>query len=647
MLKHLIRWSSGITVVVFLAMAFLQATMTQLSYPKSSQTSALVFFSKSAMPRGEQIAQMNRMGTASGLQILLVCSDPNDYLHGVNIYSLGGHQPESPQPVSWLDPTRQGTLYPAANLGDTNLNALYALRGSPAAIQEFQHWVASQGITPSWGTFWGAIATNTFQIYTGMAYAATMLLLIAITMAWCSARAESRAVRLLAGTTSLRIHLQDLIQLGHLAGRPALAATLVLWLTLLVLRGPSNALLVGQIFAVFISAAGLLVAGWSIILSALTWPQVTRLAHRSPPIARFSLTSELLKAVVFTLALASLPSITGQVAAATAAADSQARAASLRNYSTATVGGITMAQLDDMVGSFGRFVADSDQAGTVAFAYNPVSPERGGNNWRLAQQSGYDSVILVNRTYLMAFGLDPTTATQPVTNVPAELTESINILLRDPKAGSVGNGIDVRRLTVPSSLPIHMGDLHGFSAPKNPLLLVSESISQTLNDDSLTSFLTTGNIMFNDATAAIGFARSANVAGAISGFSRVTDYALTMANMFRQAAAVISLSMIIMILAVTICAAIAAQVFATRKARTIFAMRIYGRSWTEILKQRWMGQAIITTIAFTIVSGMYIAEHQPWTPLLLIGLAIYLTLIAVLDIRAASTAFTRTSTRIH
>lgn len=587
------------------------------------------------------------MGRSSGLEIFLVTSNRDDYLNGVDVYSLGARQPASPQPIAWLDPSRHGTLYPGADLGDTNLNALYALRGSPAAIQEFQQWVASQGITTSWGTFWRAIAANTVQIYTGMAYAATLILLVALTMAWCAARAESRAVRLLAGTTSLRIHLQDLIALGRLAALPALAVALALGVALIAWRGPSNALLVGQVFAVFIAAAALIVAGCAVVLSMLTWPQVTRLARRDPPITRFSLTSELLKAVVFTLALASVPSITVQVFAMTATADSQAKAAPLRNYATASVGGITMTQLDDIVGSLGNFVAENDRTGNVAFAKSLISPEQSIDAWNLAQRAGYDAVILVNPAYLKVFGLDPATATQPLTDAPTELTHQINIWLRNPSADLASNGITVRRLTVPESLPIRMGETSGFATPKNPLLLVSTTISQTINDDTLTSLLTTGAVMFSDTTTAVKYARATGVTNAINGFSRVSDYALMVANTYRQAAVVISLSMIIMLLAVTISTVVAAHVFATRQARRIFAMRAYGRSWPETLKQRWLAQTAITITAFAAVSGMYLAGNLPWTPWLLVGLAAYLALVAALDIRASRAAFTRVGARIH
>lgn len=647
MLKHLIRWASAITMVVFLAMAFLQSTMAQFSYPESAKTSALVFFSNSAVPRDEQILRMAQMGRSIGLEIFLVTSNRDDYLNGVDVYSLGARQPASPQPIAWLDPSRHGTLYPAADLGDTNLNALYALRGSPAAIQEFQQWVASQGITTPWGTFWRAIAANTVQIYTGMAYAATLILLVALTMAWCAARAESRAVRLLAGTTSLRIHLQDLIALGRLAALPALAVALALGVALIAWRGPSNALLVGQVFAVFIAAAALIVAGCAVVLSMLTWPQVTRLARRDPPITRFSLTSELLKAVVFTLALASVPSISVQVFAMTATADSQAKAAPLRNYATASVGGITMTQLDDMVGPLGNFVAENDRTGNVAFAKSLISPEKSIDAWNLAQRAGYDAVILVNTAYLKVFGLDPATATQPLTDAPTELTHQINIWLRNPSADLASNGITVRRLTVPESLPIRLGETSGFATPKNPLLLVSTTISQTINDDTLTSFLTTGAVMFSDTTTAVKYARATGVTNAINGFSRVSDYALMVANTYRQAAVVISLSTIIMLLAVTISTVVAAHVFATRQARRIFAMRAYGRSWPETLKQRWLAQTAITITAFAVVSGMYLAGNLPWTPWLLVGLAAYLALVAALDIRASRAAFTRVGARIH
>lgn len=60
--------------------------------------------------------------------------------------------------------------------------------------------------------------------------------------------------------------------MGRLTALPAIGVAVALSVALLLFRGYSNALLVGQIFAVFITTAALIVSGCAVVLSAGNLP---------------------------------------------------------------------------------------------------------------------------------------------------------------------------------------------------------------------------------------------------------------------------------------------------------------------------------------------------------------------------------------
>lgn len=646
MLKRLIRVSSAVAVVILVVLAGLQAIMTQLSYPRSADVSATVFYASSGTPRAQVLEDMARLGREHSLEIMLITTAQDDYLHGVDVYSLGAGQPTQPEPITWLDPTRHGTLHPASGLGTTNLNALYALRGSSDGIAAFDRWTEAQGLRATWRPFWNAVAANTLQLYTGLAYAAVVILLVALTMAWYAARAESRAIRLLAGTAPLRIQAQDLIGLGHLVLPPALLTAVASIVALAIGRGVVNALLVGSLLAAYLAAAVLIVSGCGVALSVLTWPQVDRLARRDPPVARFALVGELLKAVTFTLALASLPATLAVIGSSISIADSQARAAALREHYTVAIGGVTSSEYDGMVQPMGRFVADSDRAGLVSFAGTALTKESPG--WQAVTSAGYDCVLLVNTAYLEAFGVQAEAGTATATDVSSsDITASIGLWLRQRPESLDRNGLAMRRLVSDAGLPVPTSDDRGFVFCRRPLLLVTSSISSSLSDDSLASFITSGEVLFRNPETAAELARRDGVSSVVSGFSRVTDYALMLANLSRQTAWVMAVSVVVLAAAVTVCTVVAAHVFATRSSRRIFAARTYGRSWLETLGRRFLGQAVVTVAAFSVASAAYLLAGLAWSPWLLVGLAAYLVLVAALDVRASQAAFSRVAARLH
>ena len=541
-------------------------------------------------------------------------------------------------------------LYPAAELRETNLSTVYAVKGSWEGVTALTRWAESVGAQPGqWGeeTPFTVFSGGLVHGAAGIPLVALAVLWVTIVLAWYAARAEARAVRLLAGTPGWRIQAQDVLGWLRVVVPVLLAGVLVVLTTVGLVKGWSNGLAVGGVVAGYLMLMLGLGVCFGLVASMVTAPSVSSLVLRKPPEARFEFPSQLLKAVALSLGLAALPALLWQAQGSLTRATIQGRVVALTGYVSQSVGGVTEEELDAAYEQLDRFVQAVDATGTLAYAEILT---RGEVPAELVA-AGFDSVAVVNSHYAERFGLG--VGDGSLEPVPAEQTEELlasgrlSTRLRDDGASAEANGLRGYRVTGGEGIVAPSGSGLGFRHAERPLLLISEKISTSLSADSLVSALTSDYLLFKDTTVIDRAAHDAGVSQMLLSRSRATDSALLAAQFANQVVFTVGAGIVILLAAIAVSGWLSARVYASNNARFIYPMLTYGRSWWTVLRCRILTETGIITSTFILVSIIYLALGMAWSPVLLLGMVLYLGYSSLCHQRAVMAMIHSVTQRAH
>lgn len=650
MLKSLLRVVGAITVVVASLLAYIQLTFVEQGFPLGSQHRGTILFGESGLTTAQILTGLAEVSRQHDLEIYLEVPGKDDPFQGLDVYAVGHEQPTAPTRIAWLSLTRHGMLYPAAELRETNLSTVYAVKGSWEGVTALTRWAESVGAQPGqWGeeTPFTVFSGGLVHGAAGIPLVALAVLWVTIVLAWYAARAGARAVRLLAGTPGWRIQAQDVLGWLRVVVPVLLAGVLVVLTAVGLVKGWSNGLAVGGVVAGYLMLMLGLGVCFGLVASMVTAPSVSSLVLRKPPEARFEFPSQLLKAVALSLGLAALPALLWQAQGSLTRATIQGRVVALTGYVSQSVGGVTEEELDAAYEQLDRFVQAVDATGTLAYAEILT---RGEVPAELVA-AGFDSVAVVNSHYAERFGLG--VGDGSLEPVPAEQTEELlasgrlSTRLRDDGASAEANGLRGYRVTGGEGIVAPSGSGLGFRHAERPLLLISEKISTSLSADSLVSALTSDYLLFKDTTVIDRAAHDAGVSQMLLSRSRATDSALLAAQFANQVVFTVGAGIVILLAAIAVSGWLSARVYASNNARFIYPMLTYGRSWWTVLRCRILTETGIITSTFILVSIIYLALGMAWSPVLLLGMVLYLGYSSLCHQRAVMAMIHSVTQRAH
>jgi hypothetical protein len=649
-LKSLLRVVGAITVVVASLLAYIQLTFVEQGFPLGSQHRGTILFGESGLTTAQILTGLAEVSRQHDLEIYLEVPGKDDPFQGLDVYAVGHEQPTAPTRIAWLSLTRHGMLYPAAELRETNLSTVYAVKGSWEGVTALTRWAESVGAQPGqWGeeTPFTVFSGGLVHGAAGIPLVALAVLWVTIVLAWYAARAGARAVRLLAGTPGWRIQAQDVLGWLRVVVPVLLAGVLVVLTAVGLVKGWSNGLAVGGVVAGYLMLMLGLGVCFGLVASMVTAPSVSSLVLRKPPEARFEFPSQLLKAVALSLGLAALPALLWQAQGSLTRATIQGRVVALTGYVSQSVGGVTEEELDAAYEQLDRFVQAVDATGTLAYAEILT---RGEVPAELVA-AGFDSVAVVNSHYAERFGLG--VGDGSLEPVPAEQTEELlasgrlSTRLRDDGASAEANGLRGYRVTGGEGIVAPSGSGLGFRHAERPLLLISEKISTSLSADSLVSALTSDYLLFKDTTVIDRAAHDAGVSQMLLSRSRATDSALLAAQFANQVVFTVGAGIVILLAAIAVSGWLSARVYASNNARFIYPMLTYGRSWWTVLRCRILTETGIITSTFILVSIIYLALGMAWSPVLLLGMVLYLGYSSLCHQRAVMAMIHSVTQRAH
>lgn len=627
---------AGICAVI----GFLQAAAYQEVFPLGTNDGATVQWGP-GMERQQLLAELKEIAEREDLVVLLAVPDPKDYLHGVEVYSLGARQPDTAKPIVWVDPNRLGGLHPGAEIGNASLNGYYMLSGTDRAITTFKTWLNQRGAAVN-GNDLTPLTLVLGQFFRGgvvLLLLAAAVLGIVVAMAWYSAKAESRAIRLIAGVPAGRIHLQDLLGLFFSITIPLLIVTAATALVFGIWRGAENTVMIAS-FAVPCLLGWLLVVGViSLLLSALVKPDPTQIAQRVPQVIRFQFVGQFLKTVALSLTLASLPALILLGAEAVSKSAAQARIAPLRNYVSISLKNNPSSSESEA--HIAALVRDMDQSRQLAFGAALNREDL------VLKEAGYDGIVLVNERYLQLMGAE-SLISKPVSGAFYDrLIYPIGGAFRvDSTAGE--NQLSIHEFQGSEGIVVQTGggERGGMVFLNKPLVLVTQDVHKSFSDGSLVSFLTTENITFADSESLLKGIRKHDLSQVFGGVQRVTDSALLYAQFLYRSAVTMILTTGVLVAAVVLSLMVTARIYAIRNARRIFVYRSQGNSWNVILARRMAIElmlVLMVSVVVVVVSG-YFGVALGWA---LPGPLIYLALSWLTHVRASQAVFEKVTHRVY
>lgn len=617
MLSAVLRLTALCTCVVLALIAGFQIEAVEMSVPYRAERSFTLDRGSSSVSKSEIIAGLDRIALETGVTLDKIAADPNDYLHGRDLYRFGSSA-LTPRDVRWFDPAWHGRLLSSAELGATSIDGSYALSGSRSADERLERWAGENGLlihlseAPA-GWRIAVAAVRLSGAYSALP--AALLLLTSALVTWHALRARGRALKSFAGAWGPRLLLEEQFRLLGLIILPVFIGVLAALLLVLFRSGPGY---VTDYLGLLLPLAGALIlgcSGLSLLISVLSAPGVRFLAERRPPIARLRPGAEALRVGTVLSAVICVPlALTGLADSGSALRDA-AHWVPLREQ--VTVNGFRTVPGDEedrAVGeSFRAVLGEADSAGTLALGYVfPPEPDAPAHKTR-------GRAVLVNSQYLrlMGIGEDRLERIGP-REFPAELAASLagNLPLqlanRDAWDADTGAPFEYYRLRAGTELPIALFEGSArMSVLRDPLIVLSDHPGDTLSANLLLAATSQNSVLFGDREALGRSLEKYGLASRVASIDRAADQGLIDLQVLQRTRYFESIALGMLLAALGFGAWLAAISAVLSRAQRVVPLRVSGVRWLWIFRRRAAGEALVAALLCAGLGVFLLLLHAP------------------------------------
>lgn len=664
MLKLLVRVTSFGIAIFLSVLAGVYISTAEEAFPHGAEFRASFDFSQVQLPKAQVISELDAIVDDSGLRLAKIVADPEDFFNTRSLYVFGKDAPVAPQKLEWFKAGMHGELRSAHQLGTANLNGAYVYSGPTSAKTQLTQWLEAHGLksTVSAKSNVEVLGHALFTTGAWLTFLTCLVLLIALVISWYVLRARARSLKLLCGATAGKVVGEDLLSLVRVVALPAIGGLLSA-LLVVALQGKTSYLLpLALTSAAFLVCALGLMLFSALIVSAMTWPSVSGIASRRPPEKHFQWISEVLKGATLVLVTVTLPIVGSSIAEATNLSNRNAQWEVLKNHVSVRISTGSETEFERRVTEMGDLAVAASRAGKLTFSYsfkpaNIISQNEGAST----DLGGYDGTVLVNPGYLNAISTviesTPSAGNPLGTRAERISPDQLPAALRDhlegqyplwTRAGTLDRFAETfktYRYTGQKDfpgLPPRLGEMAHF---QNPLIVLVDDPAETFDDDTIGSFLTSGNLTFSDAGWVRDYLADHPLGNVVLSVDRISDAGLYSSQLQNQSAGMKTLSFALVLLALTMSTAVSALVYAIAEGRRHFVQRTAGWPWAKSLARRlaWEGiLAVVIAIAMFFSLGGTAQGDAGWA---LVTVPLYAVISGILHIASASGVFAQTLTR--
>ncbi|MCE7007967.1 hypothetical protein LWC34_34870 [Kibdelosporangium philippinense] len=491
-----------------------------------------------------------------------------------------------PAEFQWFGGGTTGKVVGPARLVNSYPNGSYLVTGDDTHLAEFLAVLGGDGVKVRQSA--ASVGESLeFVVQEGSFLAAVLAvfaLIAAMALFWLSMKARGRALRVLGGSPSLRIQVQDL---GGFLGALLISATVVTilasgyvglvrdWVYVPVFLKA----LVGLEVAVI--AASLLAA---VAMSASAWPSATMLATRQPAVRSLRSAAVVIQALTFLL-------VVGAAGPAWAAyQNSAATAAEAAQWKRLAdqVGLVFPIDMVSVEPRIGQMIKDAESVNAVAVSYT----------FEKDSHSLTSPVSLVNQRWLdlMASGstLTPVPYSEVENTVVPALAPQFDLFARAGKTGAeLLSGFQYLRPANGFKLPVAGGGGGNLQFSDDVLVAVMPSVHAAIDDSNLTSMVSTLNVMFTGLAPTQQLLARNGLDTPSLRVVYVAEDGILRAQFAAYVVWLLNLALVALAIAFAVSAGVSALITALLNAKRDFPLRVAGLSWARILQSRVAREVLV------------------------------------------------------
>ncbi|MFT3943901.1 MAG: hypothetical protein QM705_08765 [Ancrocorticia sp.] len=624
--------------------------------------------SESSTSKPALIGELSQIVDQYDVTLIKSTADPDDYQSRKNIFWFGTNPPYSENPstdngiVNWFDSSLEGELLPASSLGDQPLSGTYYASQSPAFAEALRNWAQKSGIaiftkeSPSGGEVTFVLTTSTGI---GNVTVSVVLLLIASLIVWFVVQARSRSLRLLAGFSSLQIHLQDCSQLLTNIVISLLTGFVGVAIYVEVSRGSQNTLLFLHelVTPLVITLLFLILVIFG--LSVITRPTIATIAKRQIPLLAFHVVGRAVRFTAVALSLFVLPgALVYSLGSSSAAREQgvwQAFRGTVRVSTNIDVFGMDVGLLS----KFDTFLKDAKQQDSLMLSYvvdagikmgreklgdfdhliitdtaflEQVEVPAGGSS----SQGSMKPVLLEDLAFPMRTFIEAQFAVITASGEP--LPRGMELYVYDgpglpgagPGAGLGGKTVVAKHaLVAVVSDPVDTFDLQGFLIPT----------------------LSSGNLFFRNGEVTRSLLAQSGIASYITSIDHISDLALDSAQALAREARLYTLAAGLVLIAIIVASMQGAHLWAGTNERRIFTLHSSGEPYRNIYRSQLRTEFTLLAVACVVGASLSFLfknnDIQITVASIVIVAALYSISTLMAHQMAAQQAFSRAIHRKH
>lgn len=607
----------AVSVALFTLLALLAAIITDLNdreFPQAigSESRLNISFNESEFSITEAFSKLEELDTRLNLGLVKIAPDlAGDGDSKIFATLNDGALPDE---FTWFRGDDTGKVVGKDRLAFSYPDGLYLVTGNTARLNEFEDALKDAGVEISRrdASIWDSLVFVVKERGFTTVILASLALISSLALFWLSVRARGRALRVLGGSPTMRIQMQDLTEFGLAllvsAGTVAVVTTSYVgvfhgWMYV------STFLKVLISLLVVVIVISILVA---LIMSASAWPSATMLATRQPAVKSFRSVAIVIQALTFVLVVTSASPAWSAYKHSTAKETEMTQWKRLADQ-VSIVFATEIDEMDRMESMIGEMVKDAESMKVVALSYTFTK-----EMWPSVDFGEYSTVSFVNQRWLDLVTMG---AKQPVVtpvshhnnsgDLVYKIEETVDILSREEHSAELLEQFQFLQPVEESRIPAAQGGggerLH---FEDDVLLVVVPSLYDTFNDSTLTSMISSRNVVFTGVTATqqllerhsldVQTLRDQGFKGELK-VVYIAEEGILQAQFAAYLVWLQSLSLIALVVAFSVATAISALIAATLQVKRDFPLRLAGRSWMRILQSRVTKELLVGIILVIII----------------------------------------------
>lgn len=511
-----------------------------------------------------------------------------------------------PATFTWFHDDDIGRIVSSERLANSYPDGDYHVTGKSTHLDDFEDKLKSAGVKVNREneSIFNSLGFVVWEKGFAAAVLAASVLIITLALFWLSLKARGRALRVLGGCPAIRILVQDFAGFAGIllttAGFVLLIATGYVgvfhgWVFIGTFLKALVSLLIAVITLSMIAA---------LIMSVIAWPSSEMLASRQPVVKSLHSTARVVQAVTFLLVLSAVGPAWSTYQQSSTVALEMSQWKELSNQ-VAIVLATGLDEMDRMESQIGELVKEAESRNDLALSYTFTEEIEKTDNF-----SEYPAISFVNQQWIdlvMNGKSSPDLIIESEDNISNEVKktvqENIEVLSRQGNSEEVIETFQFMRpvsgLRIPMAKGGGGGELH-FS--DNTLLVVIPSVYDTFNDSTLTSMISSQNIVFTGVTATQDLLKRNNLDVQSlnnQGFKGelnviyIAEEGMLMAQYTAYVAWLQSLALIALLVAFTLACAISSLITARLQAKCDFPLRLAGQSWFKIIQSRVIKEMLV------------------------------------------------------